>query len=260
MAEDTAAAEAAAKEAEATAAAKEADDKAKADEGKTPEELAAEKEAAEAAAKEADEPAEFDATVWGDTGSEVGNSVLQVLSDSGVDVDVAKSLLFDAVQAGDPSSIDKDALIEKVGKANANLVMAGVENYVRDAKEATDKIITSIHDAAGGKEAWDTMSPWINKNVSAEDLAEYRPMLDAGGKQASFAVSELRALYNADPKNEKLGGRTLEGSNTKQVVEPGISRREYGDKLNVLHRTNKATPEARAVLKAARARGVAQGL
>ena len=46
------------------------------------------------------------AEAWGDTGSEIGNSVLGMLQESGISTADAKALLFDAVQSGDMTKID----------------------------------------------------------------------------------------------------------------------------------------------------------
>lgn len=206
-------------------------------------------------------PKDFDREVWGDPGDEIAESVFQVLSDSGVTPTDAKALLFDAVQAGDPSKIDKDALVEKVGKHNANLILAGVNNYISAENARVASAVKAVHDAAGGEQNWKTVIDWVNKNVQDADLNEYRELIDAGGKKASLAVKELVSLYNADPKTTALGKEEVLGDNTPaRSQKKGITQREYGDRLDKLHRTGKATPEARAELLALRRAGRAQGL
>ncbi|ANS06231.1 head scaffolding protein [Phage MedPE-SWcel-C56] len=204
---------------------------------------------------------EFNIDEWGGpTGDQTGDDVLAKLHESGLDADSAKALLYDAVKAGDPSQIDKEALIEKVGKVNANLIMNGVEAVVSRNNAKVEAAMKIVHETAGSKEAWETMLPWIKNNVSKEDIDEFTPMINAGGKQAAFAVAELKAQYNADPKNTRIDGKTLEGDTKPAKVIKGISQREYGDQLSKLARTGKATPEARAALLKRRRLGEQQGI
>lgn len=213
------------------------------------------------AAKEADKAKEYDPAVWGDTGSDVGNSVIQVLSESGVTPEEAKALVYDAAKAGDPSKIDRAALEAKVGKAAANIIISGVNSLINEDKQKADAIAASVAEAAGGKDAWDLIKVWALKNVSEEDLNEYRGMIDAGGKQATLAAKALKEAYNGDAKNEKLGKRVVEGGvKNAPKAEAGLTKRAYGDKLSLLQRQGKATPEARAALYAQRKAGIAQGL
>lgn len=210
---------------------------------------------------EDDKPKEFDKEVWGTTGDEVGDSVLQLLSDNGMTTDDAKALLFDPVKNGDPTKIDRDALVEKVGKAQANLILAGVENFVSKRNAAAEAGVKVVHDAAGGKEAWDKVLPWLNsKAVSEEDRAEYRDLIDKGGKSAELAVRDIVSKYNADPKNEAIGKKEVIGDGRSNSEPKGISQRQYGDQLLKLQRTGKATPEARAALLAQRRLGRKQGI
>lgn len=201
----------------------------------------------------------FDIDVWGgSTGDESGDSVLELLHESGVDVDVAKSLLYDAVKAGDPSKIDRDALVEKVGKATANLIIGGITTMTTNNANAIKAATDAVHAAAGGEKAWDVMLPWITKNVAEGDLNEYRSMINEGGIQATLAVTALREKYNADPETTRLGKEEVLGDTPATVAKEGISKLEYGRRLQKLHRSGTATPAARAELLALRRAGTAQ--
>ena len=215
-------------------------------------------EAPEVAPEE--EKTDFNVEEWGSTGSDVGDSVLRLLNEGGASPDEAKSLLYDAVVAGDPSSIDRDALVEKVGADRANLIMAGVTNFVNDNKARQDAHVKTVHDAVGGKENWDTMLPWVNA-LPKEDAAQYISLLDQGGLQAKLAVKDLYNRYNADPKNKSLAKTELIGTSGpgKSVVE-GITQNEYGRQLLILSNRNKATPQALESLRAQRRAGVRSGI
>lgn len=212
-----------------------------------------------------DSTAEFDPADWyGETDerSDHADSVFEILHTSGVSQDEAKALLFDAVQSGKPEDIDINALTEKVGKANAHLIITGVKAYVADAEAKVNAITEIVHSAAGGKDSWnDKVIPWIKDNIPEDERGEYADMINAGGRQAELAAAEMVRRYNADPKNTSLGRKELRGdANNSKKTEPGLSQRAYGDALNKLHRTNQATPEKLAELRAARRRGRAQGL
>lgn len=233
---------------------------------------AADKEAADtAAAAEAEagdeedgneeESTELDTKVWGDAGDEVANSVLLTLQNSGVSTEDAKALLWDAVETGDPSKVDRDALVEKVGKAKATLIMAGIENVTSKNNARIDEVMGIASEAAGGKDNWTKATKWALAKMPEADLNELRGMLDKGGRQAKFAASELVARYNADPKNTALtaGKGQVQPDAKATTAVKGISRREYGEQLDRLYRKGAGEAEFNS-LRAQRAAGKKQGL
>ena len=230
------------------------------------EKAAKEKAEAEAAAtgdgeNEDDEEKELDTSVWGDSGDEVGNSVLQTLQNSGVSTEEAKALLWDAVEAGDPTKVDRDALVEKVGKAKATLIMAGIENVTSRNNAKIAEVTKVANETAGGEANWKKASAWAVKNLGADELDELRNMLDKGGRQAKFAAGEIVARYNDDPKNTALTagkGQVKPDGKGGNAVQP-ISRREYGEQLDKLHR-RRGTPAEFAALKAQRQAGIKAGI
>ncbi len=217
-------------------------------------------EAAEAVEAKEEAP-EFDESIWGTTGSEVGDSVLRLLNEGGVDPDQAKSLMYDAIQDGRPEEIDRDALVEKVGKDRATLIMAGVNNFVTARANAQAAQVAAVHEAAGSRDNWETMLPWVN-SLPAEQAAEYSDLIDQGGLQARLAVRDLVGKYNADPKTKSLASTEIVGdaSSGAKVRVDGLSQSEYGRQLLILNKRNIATPEALAELKARRAAGKKAGI
>ena len=220
-----------------------------------------EEEENEEESNEDDEAKPLDTSVWGDTGDDVANSVLETLQNSGVTPEEAKALLWDAVEAGDPTQVDRDTLVEKVGKAKATLIMAGVKNVTDTNNKQIAEVTAIAHDAAGSKEDWDKATKWANATMDPNDLDELRSMIDTGGKSAKFATAELVAAYNADPKNTALkagkGQITPDTKSTKKVE--GISRLKYGQELEKLH-NRRGSPAEFEKLKAQRNAGKAQGL
>ena len=274
---DKAAADAA-KKAEVDAAADAAAQKVRddaAEAAKSDEDRAAEAKAAAEAANSVDDPdadkgdegktpadpKPLDTKVWGDTGNEVGNSVLGMLQESGIEPADAKALLFDAVQAGDVSKIDRAALEAKVGKNAANIIMSGTETFIKENASNTAAIISDVHKTAGGEDNWNKVSEWAAANVSKEDLAEYAPMIDKGGAAARFAVNEIMASYNADAKNSTIQPATprAEATSVSPPAVVGTSRREYVAALEKAHRFGTPTAKELATITAQREAGRKQG-
>ena len=209
-----------------------------------------------------DEDKDLDTSVWGDAGGdEVAQSVMQTLQNSGVSTVDAKAMLWDAVEAGDPSKVDRDALVEKVGKAKATLIMAGIENVTSRNNEQIKQVTETVSTVAGSKENWDKAAKWAVASMSAEQVDELRGMIDQGGAKARFAAGEIVKAYNNDPKNTALSAGTKqltpEGKSTAKVK--GLSRREYGDAIMKLERKG-GTEQEFAALRAQRKAGKAAGI
>ena len=217
-------------------------------------------EDAKAAAEAEDKP--LDTAVWGTTGSEVGDSVLELIQNSGMTQDDAKAIMFEAVKSGDLSKIDRDALVEKVGKAKATLILAGAQNFINDAATKNATIIGEVHTTVGGKENWDALTTWAKANVGEADLSDYRAMIDAGGAKARFAAAELASKYNADPKNTTLSSaKTTEiiGDTKATSTARALNKSAYYAEINAAYARG-ATPSEIAEINAARAAGRAKGL
>ena len=220
---------------------------------------AADKASADAAAAE-NRP--LDNAVWGTTGDEVGDSVLTLLQNSGLTVDEAKAMMFDAVQAGDVTKLDREALAAKVGKEKATLILAGAENFITRSAAKAATIVKEVHATVGGEENWSAITGWATKNVAESDLATYRNMIDAGGAQARFAASELKALYNADGKNTTLGAANAELKGDSGSPQPGrqLTKAQYVAELEAAHKKGSPPQAVINEINAARARGRAAGI
>lgn len=229
------------------------------------EEPAADEPATEepAAEEPAEEPKEtvLDKNVWGDTGSEIGNDVLTVLQESGISTEDAKALMWDAVAAGDVTKIDRDALVEKVGKAQANIILRGTEVYINDAKAASAASDKVVFDAVGGKDNWDKVAAWSVDNIPEETLAEYRPMIEKGGAQAKFAVAEILSSYNAADGNSTISVETprAEPTSVSPPASTATTRAEYVAALEKAHRRGASQKEI-ATIQAQREAGRKRGI
>lgn len=210
--------------------------------------------------EELDENAELDSDVWGSTGDDVGDSVLQMLQNAGTTPDTAKALLWDAVQAGDVTKIDRDALVEAVGKTKATLIMAGMENYVGNIAKRAAEVTGIVNEAVGGKDNWVAIRDWAKTALSDSDMADYADMIDKGGRKASLAAKDLKEQYEAAGHtfSETTEQITPSGKPAPTTLEP-LSKRQYFEATEKLHKTGQATKEATDKLWQQRQLGITQG-
>ena len=207
------------------------------------------------------EDVQLNTDVWGDSGSEVGNSVLGMLQESGVSTEDAKALMYDAIQAGDVGLIDKEALTAKVGKNAAAIILSGTKSFIAENAAKNEIAIKEVHSAAGGKDNWDAVATWASKSLPESELSQYRPMIDKGGASARFAVSEIMAAYNNAPANSSITTNTprVEATSTSPPARTAMSRAEYVAALDKAHRKGASNKEI-ATIQAARILGRKQGL
>ena len=222
----------------------------------------AEDDAAAAKDGEDDDDKELDTEVWGDPGNdEVGRSTLTLIQNSGLTPETALELFGKAREQMDPSLVDRDKLVEAVGKTKATLIMAGFETVTTREKARFAEVTKIAHDAAGGEDNWKKATKWAVAKLDAAELDELRSMLDKGGRQANFAAAEIVNRYNSDPKNTALSaGKGQVTPDTKSTTTvKGITRREYGEQLDRLYRRGATDAEFNA-LRAQRAAGKKQGI
>ncbi len=186
---------------------------------------------------------------WPSTGTEVGDSVLAVLQDSGITLEAAKALVYDATATGDLSKIDKAKLEAAVGKARANLVLIGVGKFVADNAAAKAAVDTIVHTATGGKANWDKVTAWAKANLSTDEVDDYIDMVGAGGRKANMAATDLRARY--EDANGSLVDGTIIPTKTAPVVEAvkPLSRTEYYNECVKLRRAGGTDDDFAALWK-----------
>lgn len=198
---------------------------------------------------------------WGETGTDVGNSVITVLEESGLAADKAKALLYDAVQAGDPSKIDEAALAEAMGSAaQARIVVSGIKSHIKEIADRAESIKQSLYGVVGSEDNWKTLSTWARENLSENDLADYIEMVGQGGRKATLAVRDLMEQY------EEAGNTSFDTSTvtpktakkTKSTVVP-LSRREYYDQMELAARQGKLTPSLKEKFWQQRQAGIKAG-
>lgn len=248
--------------AEADAAQKAEDTPEDTKEGETPEDDAADPDKQEDDdTSENDDDKPLDQDVWGTTGDEVGDNVLALLQNSGLSVDDAKSLMYDAVQGGDVTKIDRAALEARVGKRNASLIMAGTENFIHRNTKKAETILNEVHTSVGGKDNWDAVTSWARESLSEAELTGYRELIDAGGAKARFAAQDLANRFNGDSKNTTLNTSDAEitGDSRAASQSTALTKAQYIEAMTAADKRG-ATPTEIAEIRAARQRGRAKGI
>ena len=208
--------------------------------------------------------APLDVVAWGTTGTETGDAVLTLLQNSGLKPEDAKALLFDAVQGGDVTKIDKAALEAKVGKTKAHLILVGASAFVKEQRDAANAIVSDLHKEVGGESNWKTIADWAKDNVDDGELSQYREMINKGGLPAKIAAKALKDAYEGDSKNSSLNVQeTLPGGKPGDApLYKPMSKIEYAKQLEQLSAKHFGNPPVhlRQALLTARQRGMSQGL
>ena len=203
---------------------------------------------------------------WGSTGDENGDAVLTMLQEAKVTQAEAEAMLFEAVKSNDPSKINRDLLVEKMGEAQATLIINASKDFMASNAKKIAEVTKTVHDAAGGKENWDKVADWAGKNMSDAERGEYAEMIDAGGLKAKFAAEQMIKSYEGDSKNSSLSNAAdvHVGESSTPPEGRAISRADMVKELDALH--NRAglsweeTQRKDREIRAARKRGQAQGL
>lgn len=206
--------------------------------------------------------APLDKETWGSTGDEVGDSVLELIQNSGMTTEEAKTFFAEATMSLDPSKIDRDALVAKVGKSTATLILAGVENFTAKEKDRINSINSTLHTAAGGKAEWDTITDWAKNNLDESVRREYGDLINQGGKKAAFVVHDLKQQYAAAGNSDTADTTVVPDANPASkagTIEP-LSSGQYYEKLNALKRSGKSTPAQEDALWKARVAGKNKGI
>lgn len=178
---------------------------------------------------------------WIETDSKELNAVLGTLKAEGVTAADADKFFGEALSTGDVSRIDREALVEAVGEAKAELIMGGVHRYVAAEGEALLERTKTVQDAVGGADNWGEMVKWARGKAKGDaDFAgkvnDLNEMMNGSSEfQAAMAAEKFAAMYNADPKNSTLGAKaeviTPHGKPAVEAavtVEP-MTAREYAD-------------------------------
>lgn len=241
---------------------------------KGPSDKAKEVEAGKPDPKQDDEPGDDDDT-GGDDESwkgqyislphEAGQSVIDLLKESGVSPVEANAIFAKAAETENLNDIQWDVLESRLGSAKFKLAKLGIETYYKEQFVKGAETVRAVHEEIGGEKNWNTVKKWAQAKEGKDpafkkELDEIRAGIEAGGRSARYAAKDLKALYEADKGNKGLAtDKIIRGDNRPAQSGAPLSRKEY---MVEMHKANEAgKPQSHyAELRARRAEGRAQGI
>lgn len=182
---------------------------------------------------------------WIEVGDEAADNAISVLREGGMKAAEARELFAEAMETGDPTKVDREALEKKLGKARANLVMLGVTDYMNRENARVQATVQTVHEVMEGQDNWNSVREWAKGKASkdgefSKTVTELREALDKGGVVAKLAAQEFRRMYEADPKNSSLNEAMVRPDGTGKDTDTGITKVEYVERLKAAHRKGDA--------------------
>lgn len=189
---------------------------------------------------------------------------VEFLKTAGVSVEDSNAIFGDAIEARDVSKVDKAKLVEKVGPAQAEVIMvlvnAAAEGYAKQIKEFEDV----IHPLTGGADGFKAMKEWANAKEAVDPafkktLDEIRNDIDTGNARTKkAAITELYQMYKDDP-TVTIPANLQEGTGKGATSVEPLTRREYTDLVEKAER-NKTIDKVGPQLWARRQAGIKKGI
>ncbi|TGN67333.1 hypothetical protein E4L95_05360 [Paracoccus liaowanqingii] len=135
----------------------------------------------------------LDTGVWGSTGHQVADAVMQTLQNSGLSTADAMDFLLDAAMSRDPSKVDQKALVAKIGNRRAKSVMEGLEAYSREMRPRDERISNEVYQHTNGPHALQRLIAQANETLPVAEVQGYILAMSKGGSTAQRAVESLQA-------------------------------------------------------------------
>jgi hypothetical protein len=161
------------------------------------------------------------------TGNAFFDSAQAVIQKAGLD---GPAMLKEIVDNGNLSDASKAALVEKVGKEQADVLLAGAQGEVTKLQDKQKAENNAVFEAIGGEATWLKIAEWSRsdtKPLTEVQSKTYNAMLAAGGLQAQMAAKALKDLYMADPSITTAAGVIPGDAAAGAPVTQVISRRDY---------------------------------
>lgn len=179
---------------------------------------------------------------------EDADAVVAILKEAQIPVAEAHSLFKEAIETGDFSKINVATLVEKLGKAKADLVLLGVKSYYTKETAKVKEIVKAAHDVVGGAANYTLIQDWARLKAAkdpefSKTVQELNPLFNMGPKLAAIAAKELKTLYEADPNNKSLQIKQVVGDSAATTPETKgeyISRADYNAQIKKAHEKNDA--------------------
>jgi len=233
---------------------------------------AADKAEADKKAAEADE--KNDDGTWKEAYVETGNvhadAAIELMKEAGIKPVEANDIFKDAIAKSDLSLIKWDILESRLGAAKAALVRAGVESYFNGELKEQNATRDAAFEAVGGEANWTKLREWTQAKEKTDKefhakAENARKAIQIGGDAAQAAIANLKALYDADPKNSKLTSAKPIPSAGKPAAQATddigapMKQSEYYLAMKASHKAREPD-SVRQVLWARRQAGIAKGL
>jgi hypothetical protein len=190
---------------------------------------------------------------------------VNLLKGAKIPVGEANAIFASAIETGDITKVDKEALVAKVGADQAEVIMVLAQSYYTDSTAQFEALTSVAYEITGDADTYNQVKDWANTKAGtdpefAKDLQEIRDLMDTQKPRAiQAAVSELFDMYKADP------GTTIEASletgdsvSGTSGVEP-LSLRAFTNEIEKAHREGKYEQKKKQ-LWARRQAGKTQGI
>ena len=135
------------------------------------------------------------------TQADANEAAQKAVEAAGLDMDALGAKI---AQNGDLDAADYEAL-QKQG-----ITKDMVSTYVAGQQAIAEKLVTSMHNAVGGEDQFNTLLEWGAENLSREEVAAFNQTIDGGSEAAiRMALEGLNSRYKAagNDKPKLLGGR-----------------------------------------------------
>jgi hypothetical protein len=239
---------------------------------------AAAKAAAEAAAKKTDapkpaeevkpEPESVSVDALQPVGDPAADAAIGLMNKAKLSQDDATAIFGKAIETGNTQDIDTATLIAKVGPEQASAILGLLGTFHATVTSHRDAIAKQAYEAAGGQENWQVVQSW-SKELETKDaawaaeIAQYRPLIDAGGPAAKLALDAIVAKYKSNPDTKGLSNKlvTVTGAAAVEGSTAGpLGRAEFSKLISEAHAQLKPDQNYIASLRARRKAGMAAGM
>lgn len=192
---------------------------------------------------------------WPTTTNRNLNAALGIMKDKGMTPAEADAVFAEYAKTGNPDTIKRDVLVEKLGADQASLVETGVKDFYVAEGQRNLQITRAGHEAVGGEENFTKVVQYCRDKASkdkafAAEYEQYKEMINKSEVQARMVMTRLKEVYESDSNNSTLNATSGnvqkgDGGKPQTSLKPFASKKEYGDQLRAAasRRDNKKIAE-----------------
>lgn len=172
-------------------------------------------------------------------------AAVTLMKEAGLKASEARKFFAEAVASRDISKIDVAGLEKSVGKDKAKLIVLAMNQYYNTALAETNDKVNAVISEVGSDKNWVQVRDWAAElaktdTAFAKKVKEFNQMFDLNPQSAKMAATELKRLYEADPKNKSLTVNMVQGDKTGSTDDTStqITRSEYLEKMKAAQAEN----------------------